>query len=133
MSIPASKINVPVLSMNNGRFILRCHFIEREVAGGIAGAKWSPASRAWEYPAHPHVYREIMECFPRIYVDPDAEVAIKEMLDAEETVSELKAAGWEKAIMIEPMPLKTTPFNHQILAFNLACKVLGVFHSASEK
>src|SRR5690606_17232660 len=33
---------------------------------------------------------------------------------------QIKATGWEKAEPVEPMPIKTKPFRHQIVAYNIA-------------
>jgi SNF2 family DNA or RNA helicase len=122
METSARKI-IPTLDLKNGKFQLACTFVEREVANCISNAKWNPTARAWEYPVNPYIYQEIIESFPRLYIDPETETAIKDMLDNDHTVSEMKAQGWENVAVAEPMPLKTIPFNHQILAFNIGIKL----------
>jgi SNF2 family DNA or RNA helicase len=124
MSVPANKL-VPTLALVDGKFRISCSFYEKDVAKAINGHEWNPTARAWEYPISLYTYNEIADSFPRLYVTPEAETAVKDLRESEVSVAAMKAEGWEKAIMAEPMPLKTKPFNHQILAFNIGMKLLN--------
>lgn len=60
---------------------------------------------------------------PGLRVDKAVTIATAEIIEREAVVAQAKQAGWEKAKPIEPMPVKTKPFKHQIAAYNIALQL----------
>ena len=84
-----------------------------------SGHKWNKADRAWEYPIRPETYTKLVEMFPGVRVDRQVITAITQVAEREAAVAQAKVQGWEGVEPVEPMPIKSKPFAHQILGHNL--------------
>lgn len=115
-----------VTMLDNGQLCLRCTYPERFQAKD-AGGKWSAKHKAWIFPGRTHHLQRVIHAFPNALVHKDIYQALQSMNDREGTAYAAKREGWENAVPIEPMPLNVTPFQHQVLGFNIG---LGLPHHA---
>src|SRR5690606_24015643 len=114
------------LDRKRNRIALRCDYADRELAKAIPGYQWDSTSKRWTYPVHPDTVKHIREMFPMASIDSDVIEAVSEMAKQQEQADRLKAAGWEAAKPLEPMPIRVQPFRHQILGFNLGITLPAV-------
>ncbi|WP_273483657.1 DEAD/DEAH box helicase [Desulforamulus ruminis] len=98
---------------------LRCLYEDREAVKQVTGYRWNKAEKCWEFPIRPEVYQQILQMLPGVFVYPDVKLAVNKVVERENQVAQAKVAGWEKVKPVEPIPLRTKPFNHQVLAYNL--------------
>lgn len=106
------------LALDEDRLLLQCHYTDREIAKSIPGRRWDPRRRCWVYPLQ--AYTAIRQAFPIIRVPAEVQKAALQAMEREAALAETRAAGWEDAEPIEPMPIKGKPYRHQIAAYNLA-------------
>jgi SNF2 family DNA or RNA helicase len=71
----------------------------------------------------PEYLQAIVDVFPEVVVDPLVEAQIATIVAREQATQKEKMAGWQKAKAVEPMPVITNPFSHQIAGFNLGIKL----------
>lgn len=115
------------LALDEDRLLLRCHYTDREIAKSIPGRRWDPQRRCWVYPLS--AYTTIRQAFPIIRVPAEVQKAALQAMEREAALAETRAAGWEDAEPIEPMPVRTKPYKHQIAAYNFFCQLMGVFNN----
>ena len=123
MSILATKLQVksrPYLELGQNSLKLFSRFEDRELCKSVFGAKWNPREKRWEYPLRPETLSQLVVVFPGLTVAPEVKLAIAEIAEREALAAQIKAEGWQDAEPIEPMPIKTRPFKHQIAAYNMA-------------
>jgi len=101
------------LEMDGMVLRLRCSVAERDAAKSIPDGRWNPFDRAWEYPRRPEIIDQIISKFPGISL-PESLQPAKPVQEPIEVTPNVK------------LPIKATPFKHQIDAYNFACKCLGV-------
>lgn len=107
-----------VTMLENGQLVLRCSFPERFQAKD-AGGRWSKPNAGWVFPGRTHHLQRIIAAFPNALVHKDIYAALQTMNDREGVAYAAKREGWENATPDEPMPLNVTPFQHQVLGFNI--------------
>src|SRR5690606_16037140 len=76
--------------------------------------------KCWEYPLRPETLERLVAVFPGMWVSPQVKLAVTEVAEREAAAAQVKVEGWQNAQPVEPMPLKTKPFRHQIAAYNMA-------------
>lgn len=81
------------------------------------GCRWDPEAKAWSILATPANFRKLSQAVPGLRVDKDVTRRMTEL--AMEATAPMDAS-WEDARPVEPLPLKTTPFKHQVAAYNMA-------------
>jgi SNF2 family DNA or RNA helicase len=111
------------ITLGNNAIQLHCHYEDREIAKTVPGHKWNKADRAWEYPIRPETYTKLVEMFPGVRVDRQVIAAVTQVYEREAAVAQAKVQGWEGVEPVEPMPIKSKPFQHQVLGFNLGLKI----------
>lgn len=100
---------------------LYCRYEDRDAAKQIQGYSWNAKQKCWEYPlGH---FEEVRETFPFAQVEEGLQQEVTNIKDLEKQVTKAKLAGWADATPIEPMPLKTKPFKHQILGYNIGLSI----------
>lgn len=109
---------------SDGKLLLRCRYEDREAAKSVPGWQWDGQLKCWAYPVR--AYEAILQQFPFAMVDREVKVALGQVAEREQTATEIKLAGWLDAKPIEPMPLKTKPYQHQVAAYNFICRLMGV-------
>lgn len=86
-------------------------FMFKESIKAIEGRRFDPATKAWYVPLS------------------DSNIALLKMLDAEFDESANMPQDMGAAISNEPpvvdMPIKATPYRHQVAAFNFALRIFG--------
>lgn len=116
------------LVLGGDKLLLFCGYDDREAAKEVIGYRWNSRLKCWEYPlGH---FEQVREAFPFAKVDPDLQAQVELLLALDASIEEAKQAGWEGAEPVEPMPLLTKPFQHQVLAYNIAGQLLGAFGEA---
>lgn len=114
------------ITLGNNAIQLHCHYEDREIAKTVPGHKWNKADRAWEYPIRPETYTKLVEMFPGVRVDRQVIAAVTQVAEREAAVAQAKVQGWEGVEPVEPMPLTSKPFAHQILGHNLGLSLPNV-------
>lgn len=114
------------LDKRRQRIVLRCNYTDRELAKAIPGYKWDGTLKRWTYPVHPDTLRQIKETFPLANIDLEVLAAVSEIAQRQQQAARLKSAGWEQAEPLEPMPIRTRPFRHQVLGYNLGITLPAV-------
>ena len=117
------------LQLAENKIRLTCDYEERLIAKQVPGYTWNKKAKSWDYPVNEESLQGLIENFPGIQVDPKLIQAVQALAEREATVRQTKMQGWEGVEPTEPMPIKTKPFAHQKLGYELACKILGVFKS----
>ena len=99
----------------NNRIFIYDSFIHKESIKQIMGRLWHPDDKAWSVP----ITAESIEILDLLGCDFSDELrAMKQKF----TTSEESGDG----MLIMPMPIKVTPYAHQIKAYNFACKIMGL-------
>src|SRR5690606_32366630 len=114
------------LDRRRNRIVLRCDYTDRELAKAIPGYKWDGTLKRWTYPVHPDTLKAIRDVFPLASFDLAVMEAVAQIKMRQEEADKLKAAGWEQAEPLEPMPIRVRPFQHQVLGYNLGITLPAV-------
>jgi len=113
-------MNISVITTHGSTLRLFTQYENRETAKSILGRTWNPNEKCWEYPLRPETMAELVKAFPGARVDPRVRVALAEIAEREALATQVRMQGWEAAEPVEPMPVRTMPFRHQVAAFNMA-------------
>lgn len=108
------------IDIQNQKLLLRCPFALKDEAKKVPGHWWNGEEKVWEYPAKLEVFNKLKLLFPKSSISPEAIDAMEEIERREKAKTPLKT---EKVEPIAPMPIKATPFQHQIKAFNVGMEL----------
>jgi len=122
MNVPARKFK-PYLELGDNCLKFYSRFEDKELCKAIPGRSWNKKERCWEYPVRPETFSQLMAAFPSLGVDPGVRIAVAEIVERETAARRVKEAGWENAEPVEPMPIRTKPFKHQVAAFNMGIQL----------
>lgn len=112
----------------NQIIITRLTPTEQAIARNIPCRVWDRRRQGWRYPIRPEIVEELSLAL-KVPIPQEARVLCAEIRERESKVKEAKLAGWEDIEVTEPMPIKNaTPFQHQKLAYELSCQLLGVYN-----
>lgn len=114
MSMPA--YNFPSVSIAGDKLQVYNSYKYKDALKQI-GCRWSPEEKAWWIAATPENFRKLTQAVPGLRVEKEVTRRMTEMAIAE---AEQQDSNWSDAQPVEPMPLKTVPFQHQVAAFNMA-------------
>jgi len=114
MSMPA--YNFPSVSIAGDKLQVYNSYKYKDALKQI-GCRWSPEEKAWWIAATPENFRKLTLAVPGLRVDKEVTRRMTEMAIAE---AEQQDTDWSSVKPLEPMPLKTVPFQHQVAAFNMA-------------
>lgn len=114
MSVPA--YNLPTLILAEDSLAVINSYKYKDALKQI-GCRWNPERKAWSLMATPENFRKLTQAVPGLRVDKDVTRRMTEL--AMEATAPMDAS-WEDAGPVEPLPLKTTPFKHQVAAYNMA-------------
>lgn len=123
MSVLANELKFkirPYLELGENCIQLYSRFEEKDLCKSIEGARWNPKDRCWEYPLRPEVLEELAATFPGLNVAPEVTTTLAEIAERDAMAAQVKNMGWQNAKPVEPMPIKTKPFRHQVAAYNMA-------------
>jgi hypothetical protein len=118
----------PRLVMEKDKLLLYCSYEDRERAKLVFGYRWNPRLRCWEYPLG--AFDEVRTMFPHAIIDEQLQDYVLNAKELEREITADKLEGWEHIEPTEPMPIKTKPFQHQVLGYELACKLMGFFRES---
>jgi SNF2 family DNA or RNA helicase len=119
------------VDVSGKRILVRTGFSNLLVCKGIAGASWDTEHRAWSYPATPQVARLISDAFRNATVsDAFRALANWRPQDARAAAPPPQVPDAQPAPTRPPVPptipnLKTTPWKHQVLAYQFMYPILG--------
>jgi SNF2 family DNA or RNA helicase len=111
------------LILQEDKMALRSRFEDKEIARSIPGREWDPPTKSWMYPVRAEILNELTQKFPGLEVSPNVLQAVTAVIIREQAAAIIKQAGWSAATPDEPMPIKSTPFKHQILGYNIGLKL----------
>ena len=99
----------------DNRIFIYDSFIHKESIKQITGRMWHPEDKAWSVP----ITAESIETLDLLGCDfsDDLRVIKQNMIASKES---------SDSIPVMPMPIKVTPYAHQIKAYNFACKIMGL-------
>ena len=116
---------MPSLALKDGKLALYFrydpHYVE--TVRSIVGREFNKVYKCWMFPARAEVLNEITIKFPGVQVAPAVSEAVLQEALREQTVYNAKVAGWKDVLPVEPMPIKTKPFKHQILGYNIGLDI----------
>jgi len=114
MSVPA--YNLPSVALAGDRLqVYNCYRFKDALKQ--IGCRWDPEEKVWSILATPANFRKLSQAVPGLKVDKSI---VAKMTEAALAEAEQQSTTWDNAQPIEPMPLKTVPFKHQVAAYNLA-------------
>ena len=119
MNHPAWKYR-PVVALGDKCLLLYSRFEDKDACKSVPGGRWEPELKAWEYPLQPETLERLAKVFPGLNVEPEARLELAKITEGEVLAERMKAAGWEDTEPVEPMPIKTKPYQHQVAGYNLA-------------
>ena len=97
----------------NNQIFIYDSFIHKETIKQITGRIWHPEDKAWSVP----LGVESLETLDLLGCEFSDELrAMKQKFTTSEDGGD--------SIPIMPMPIKVTPYAHQIKAYNFACKIM---------
>lgn len=102
------------VEMHGDKMLLKCTYDQGQLAKELPERKWNPYLKGWEYPLDPKILYMIQLTFPKLKVD-------ERILDhVRSHVREKVQKKWTEMQVepIEPMPIRTKPFKHQIAGYN---------------
>jgi len=114
MSVPA--YNLPTLVLIGDQLAVTNSYKYKEALKQV-GCRWNPEGKAWSLMATPENFRKLTQAVPGLRVDKDVTRRMTEL--AMEATAPMDAS-WEDAEPVEPIPLITVPFRHQVAAYNMA-------------
>lgn len=113
----AEKMNADTIGLLDSFYYKE--FIKRE----LTGAKWVKDSKVWQVEFSIENIEKLLsvKCeFPEeILEEYKARKKVMNQVTAEKLSERTKA--------IEEMPIKAKPYDHQVKAFNIACKIMNLF------
>jgi len=104
-------------TLQDGKILLRSVFEDKDFIRTIPGRRWIPEIKRWELPLSVESYTEILK-IKDIQIDSKVILAVNEVRDQLHAVNAFKQTDGE-VYPIEPMPIKTKPYRHQILGYNI--------------
>ncbi len=99
--------------LKDNRVFLFDSFKHKESIKEMYGRLWHPEEKAWSVP----IDAENFETLDLLGCEFSADLRV---LKQKYAIGE----GDEDVLLIVPMPIRATPYEHQIKAFNFACKIM---------
>jgi len=114
MSVPA--YNLPTLVLIGDQLAVTNSYKYKDALKQV-GCRWTPETKSWNLPASPDSFRKMTQAVPGLKVEKDV---TRKMTELALTETDQQDANWEDAEPVEPIPLITVPFRHQVAAYNMA-------------
>lgn len=108
----------PFLKATENKLVFYCDYSRRNAAKAIPEYCWNDEFKCWEYPKEENIIKKIKQAFPLVLMDAKASDLYRKAVAAEELADQKKAELWAEVSPIAPMPIKVTPFKHQVVGFN---------------
>lgn len=108
--------------MVNGRAI-------KDLIKEIPGRSWNPQRKVWELPPTRESYERLLEIAPNLEVSQGSIDLIRQREKWENAVANQKDIPWQEQEPLKPMPIKATPFQHQIAAYNTVGTIFNLWTS----
>lgn len=106
----------------NGRAI-------KDLIKDIPGRSWNPQRKVWELPPTRESYERLLKIAPNLEVSQGAIDLIKQREKWESAVANQRDIPWQEQEPLKPMPIKATPFQHQIAAYNTVGTIFNLWTS----
>ncbi len=103
--------------LKNNQIIVFDSFVHKETIKQMPGRMWGSEQKAWIVPADLDniITLELIGC--------KLDKQLTQMLQSEK----MKNTSCQRGTPQETMPVKVTPYTHQIIGFNKACEIMGIF------
>lgn len=116
---------LPTVSLAGNHLTLRCPYYEKEKVKQVPGYNgWDRKTQRWLFAVHPEALQGLRAVFPALIVGPEAEAAVKRVGEIQRQAAEMKADPGPAPEALAPMPIKTKPFRHQVVGYNVALSLL---------
>lgn len=102
------------------RLYLYAAYEDKDLIRSIEGSMWRHGLKAWSVPVCHNSVAKLRRYFPSIQIPEEILQRAEEERASKDFVASLKKEGWAISKPIKPMPIQTQPFQHQILAYNVA-------------
>lgn len=120
-------MSLRVLDLDGDKFVLKCLYVDREIAKGVPGALWNPHMKRWEYPASYEAYEALRTRIGNLEVTKRAHAAaMKAAMRAAEKAKAKIGGAFDIDTVRSMMPIRTQAFCHQVIGFALAYQGLGL-------
>ena len=113
----AIKVDAETLGLQDSFYYKE--FIKQE----LTGAKWVKDKKIWQIEFSIGNIEKLLKVNCEIPDDVKAEYKKRKKVMDQVTAEKLS----EKTKAIESMPIKATPYEHQVKAYNIACKIMNLF------
>lgn len=110
------------LHMIDGRLIFKGNYQEGQVITCIAGRRWYPEDKVWELPLRDGIVDEVTISIPSVDVGPEVFEAMDMRGVSAKLLAQIKQ-DFSNAEPVSPMPIRATPFKHQIAAYNFSASL----------
>ena len=84
-----------VLLVLNGKLALKCDYEERYRAKSVAGARWNPEMKVWEYPLNEAIVTQITQIFPHAKVSGEIRARLDRKVARRQEMLEAKEVLWQ--------------------------------------
>lgn len=101
----------------NNQIIIFDSFVHKETIKQMPGRMWDTEQKAWIVPA------DLDNIITLGLIGCKLDKPLTEMLQSDK----MKNTGCQGGPPKETMPVKVTPYAHQIIGFNKACEIMGIF------
>ncbi len=108
----------------DGKILIFESYIHKETIKEISGRIWDVENKAWIIPCS----KDNLYFLQMIGCKLDDEL-VKKAHEEQQT----KGVRDKHVIALEPMPIKASPYSHQVEAYNRACSSMGIFKRANSK
>jgi hypothetical protein len=109
--------------IKNNMVIVTDSWLQKDVISSIPGRQWKPELKAWLLPLTKETLGTLIY-IPGAQLSQDIKATWERMNRVERETEEEKLT--ENVEPVARMPVKAKPFMHQVRAFNIAVKLLGV-------
>lgn len=110
------------LSIIDGHLIFKGTYQEGQVIKCIEGRTWWPDDKVWELPLRDGIIDEVIMSLPGVEVSQDVYDFIAEY-GLQPQALKRTPVDFAGAEPMSPMPIRQTPFKHQIAAYNFSLSV----------
>jgi SNF2 family DNA or RNA helicase len=111
------------LEFYNGGLLVKCHYEDSKKAKAIPHSDWCASEKGWYYPLLLDAYEQIKETFPNIEEAKEVTEAIYKLKQRDRLIRQALRSKWRSDQPLEPVPVKTQLYAHQVHAYNLGIQI----------
>lgn len=111
-----------LLKMMDGRLVFAGTYQDGLIIKYVEGRRWCPEEKVWELPLRDGIVEEITISLPNVEVTPEVYETLSQRHLNANLLTQIKM-DIANAEPVLPMPIKATPFKHQIAAYNFGLQI----------